>query len=53
MEPTTRIEISDERAARAVLGFMERLEDLDDVQGIYANFDIPDELMERVEATVA
>jgi len=53
MEPTTRIEISDERAARAVLGFMERLEDLDDVQGVFANFDIPDELMERVEATVA
>ena len=32
--------------------FMERLEDLDDVQNVYANFDIPAELMEQLEAQV-
>ena len=47
MEPTTRVEIADEKAARGVLTFVERLEDLDDVQNVYANFDIPDALMER------
>jgi hypothetical protein len=31
---------------------MERLEDLDDVQNVYANFDIPADLMEALEAQV-
>ena len=53
MEPTTTVEISDEKTAKAVLGFMERLEDLDDVQNVYANFDIPAGLMEQLEAQVA
>ena len=52
MEPTTTVAIGDEKAAKAVLQFMERLEDLDDVQNVYANFDIPAELMERLEAEV-
>ncbi len=53
MEPTTWVEIGDEKTARAVLGFVERLEDLDDVQNVYANFDIPTELMEQLEASLA
>ncbi len=53
MEPTTWVEIADEKTARQVLGFVERLEDLDDVQNVYANFDIPTEVMEQVEASVA
>ncbi len=52
MEPTAWVEISDEKAARQVLGFVERLEELDDVQNVYANFDIPTELMEQLEASV-
>jgi len=52
MEPTTWIEIADEKTAKQVLGFVERLEDLDDVQNVYANFDIPTELMEQLEASV-
>jgi YebC/PmpR family DNA-binding regulatory protein len=52
MEPTTRVEIGDEKGAKAVLTFVERLEDLDDVQSVYANFDIPDALMEQLEASV-
>jgi YebC/PmpR family DNA-binding regulatory protein len=52
MEPTTKVEIGDERGARQVLDFVERLEDLDDVQSVYANFDIPDALMEQLEASV-
>jgi YebC/PmpR family DNA-binding regulatory protein len=53
MEPTTKVDLTDERSARAVLNFVERLEDLDDVQNVYANFDIPDALMEQLEAPVA
>ena len=53
MEPTTRIEITEEKTARQVLQFVERLEDLDDVQNVYANFDIPDALLEQLEASVA
>jgi YebC/PmpR family DNA-binding regulatory protein len=52
MEPTTTVEISDEKQAKAVLQFVERLEDLDDVQNVYANFDIPADVMERLEAQV-
>jgi YebC/PmpR family DNA-binding regulatory protein len=52
MEPTTTIEISEEKTAKQVLQFVERLEDLDDVQNVYANFDIPAELMEQLEAQV-
>jgi YebC/PmpR family DNA-binding regulatory protein len=53
MESTTSVEISDEKSARQVLQFVERLEDLDDVQNVYANFDIPADLMEQLEASVA
>ena len=53
MEPTTTVEITDEKAARQVLQFVERLEDLDDVQNVYANFDIPADLLEQLEAQVA
>jgi len=52
MEPTTSVEVRDEKTAKQVLQFMERLEDLDDVQNVYANFDIPAELMEQLEAQV-
>ena len=53
MEPTTKVEISDQKAARQVLDFVERLEELEDVQNVYANFEIPDALMEQLEASVA
>jgi YebC/PmpR family DNA-binding regulatory protein len=52
MEPTAWVEIADEKTARQVLSFVERLEELEDVQNVYANFDIPTELMEQLEASV-
>lgn len=36
------------KAAEQVLNLVEALEDLDDVQQVYANFDIPDEEMEAI-----
>lgn len=45
-KPTTIVEISDAEIARKVLSMIEKLEDLDDVQKVYANFDIPDDLLD-------
>jgi YebC/PmpR family DNA-binding regulatory protein len=38
------------REAEQMLKLMEGLEDSDDIQKVYANFDIPDEVMERLVA---
>lgn len=46
----TTIELKDESEARKVLKVVDALEDLDDVQNVYANFDIPDSILELVEA---
>lgn len=41
--------ITDESEARSLLNFIEALEDLDDVQDVYTNMDVPDDLMERIQ----
>jgi YebC/PmpR family DNA-binding regulatory protein len=48
MVPKTTIEVEDEPAARKVLRLMDALEDNDDVQDVYANFDIPERVLEAV-----
>ena len=40
----------DAEAAAKVLKFMDALDDLDDVQNVYANFDIADEVMEKLSS---
>jgi len=50
MLPSTSVPLSDEVSARAVLRLIDALEDHDDVQGVYANFDIPDEVLDTVMA---
>ena len=47
--PKNTIEISDEKIATSVLRLVERLEELDDVQNVYANFDISDDLAAKIE----
>ena len=42
--PTTTILVN-EATAPKVLGLVDALEDLDDVQAVYANFDIPDDVL--------
>lgn len=44
-QPTLLSEITDKAAAERALEFLDKLENLDDVQKVYANCDIPDELM--------
>jgi len=47
-KPLTLTPISDMDAAQKALGFLEKLENLDDVQKVFASFDIPDEVMSRI-----
>ena len=49
MVPQTTVRITGKEAEQ-MLKLMEGLEDLDDVQKVYANFDITDEEMERLSA---
>lgn len=49
MVPQTTIRIEDQRLAAQVLKLMDSLEDSDDVQNAYANFDIPDEILNSIE----
>ena len=41
------IEINDEQQASSILSLVNKLDDLADVQKVYANFDIPEEIIER------
>ena len=45
MLPTSTVPVRDEAAAKKVLVFIETLEEHDDVNHAYANFDIPDEIL--------
>ena len=47
--PTTSVTLDEERAA-AVLKLLDALEDNDDVQAVYANFDIPEHLLQKFSA---
>jgi YebC/PmpR family DNA-binding regulatory protein len=48
MLPKTSVTVEDEVAARRIVRLMEELEELDDVQDVYANFDIPEQVLEEV-----
>ena len=48
MVPKATVAISDEGTARQVMRLVEGLEESDDVQDVYANFDIPAEVLESV-----
>ena len=49
MVPTTTVEVASESEAKRVLRLIEALDDHDDVQNVYANFDIPDDVMAAYE----
>jgi YebC/PmpR family DNA-binding regulatory protein len=48
MVPKNTIEVTEEKTASNLLRLLESLEDHDDVQKVHANFDIAEELMERL-----
>lgn len=47
MVPASTVPIDDVAEARKVLRLMDLLDDNDDVQDVYANFDIPDEILDE------
>jgi YebC/PmpR family DNA-binding regulatory protein len=48
MVPKTTVAVSDESTARRIVRLVEGLEDTEDVQDVYANFDIPEDVLEAV-----
>jgi YebC/PmpR family DNA-binding regulatory protein len=48
MLPKTTVEVAEESSARTLVKLVEALEELDDVQEVYANFDIPEAILEAV-----
>jgi len=48
-DPETSVEINDLKTALKILRLIDKLEDLDDAQAVYANFDLTDEVMEQLD----
>jgi YebC/PmpR family DNA-binding regulatory protein len=48
MRPKTTVEIADEATAKKIVRLIDQLEENDDVQDVYANFDIPEQVLEAV-----
>jgi transcriptional/translational regulatory protein YebC/TACO1 len=50
MLPTASIALDTNESAKKVLRLIDVLDDNDDVQDVYANFDIPDSILESIDA---
>ena len=50
--PQNTIEVTDEKTAVSIMRLLGRLEEHDDVQNVYANFDIDDDLMTKIEEQI-
>jgi YebC/PmpR family DNA-binding regulatory protein len=50
MEPRSVVEVAAPEEARRLLRLMDALDEHDDVDAVHANFDVPAELMEEIEA---
>lgn len=49
MIPSSTVRINDKETAAQILNLINALEDHDDVQNVYANFDIPDDILAQLE----
>ncbi|MDR1907206.1 MAG: YebC/PmpR family DNA-binding transcriptional regulator [Puniceicoccales bacterium] len=47
--PSNTVTVSDEETAKKVLRMIERLEELEDVKNVFANYEISDELLEKID----
>ena len=50
MVPKTTVSVEDESTAKKIVRLMDALEENEDVQAVYSNFDIPERVLEAVEA---
>ena len=49
MVPQNTVPVEDPDLARRILTLMDEFEDHDDIQNIYANFDIPEEILRQLD----
>lgn len=47
--PQNTVEVTDEKTADQILKLLDKLEEHDDVQNVYANFDISDDILQKLE----
>ncbi|MCM8819747.1 MAG: YebC/PmpR family DNA-binding transcriptional regulator, partial [Candidatus Omnitrophica bacterium] len=52
MIPTSKVKVTDE-AAKELLELIEALEEHEDVQKVHANFDIPDDVLEKIASKMS
>jgi transcriptional/translational regulatory protein YebC/TACO1 len=45
MEPKTTVQVKTKEEAEKLLSMVDRFEEHDDVQNVYSNFEIPDEIL--------
>ncbi|MEO6891182.1 MAG: YebC/PmpR family DNA-binding transcriptional regulator [Ktedonobacteraceae bacterium] len=50
MLPKTKVELNEQKVAHQVMRLVEKLEDLDDVQNVYSNAEIPDDFVAAYDA---
>ncbi|MDP8299320.1 MAG: YebC/PmpR family DNA-binding transcriptional regulator [Candidatus Tantalella remota] len=50
MVPKNTMKVDDLESAKKIMALVEDLEDNDDIQNVYTNFDIPDEILKQIEA---
>ena len=50
MVPDSTVKINEKDVAQQILNLVNALEDNDDVQNVYSNFDIPDDILNEIEA---
>ena len=49
MVPKNTVKVGDVESAKKILGLVEDLEDNDDVQNVYTNFDVSDDILKQLE----
>jgi YebC/PmpR family DNA-binding regulatory protein len=49
MTPKNEVKVEDAETAKKILALVEDLEDNDDIQHVYTNFDIPEEILKSIE----
>lgn len=47
--PENSVEVTDEKIASQILKLLEKIEEHDDVQNVYSNFDISDDILQKLE----
>lgn len=48
LKPTITVEVTDQDTAKKVLDFIEKLEELGDIQKVYSNIEIPDQIIQTL-----